>query len=279
MSQTFFLTGCASGMARRLTDVFQKRGDNVYATDLNLEALQATAKELGWPEDRVKLAPLNVADYDQFEAAFNDAVKEFGKIDVLMNIAGLLLASWVDESPISEIDAQVDVNVKGVIYGTRIAANHMIGNRSGHIINIASIAGLVPPPGLSTYTATKYAVRAYSIAAAYELKPKGVMVTAICPSSVETPMLHGQLNNDAAAMFYSGFKTLTLDDIERTIMKALKKRPYVMMIPFLKCAFLARPVDLFPSIGPWFTPLYMRSGKKRLEERRKAKEQGRNAKF
>ncbi len=279
MSQTFFLTGCASGMARRLTDTFQKRGDQVYATDLNIEALQATAKELGWPEDRVKLAALNVCDYQQFEAAFNDAVQQFGKVDVLMNIAGLLLASWVNESSLKEIDAQIDVNIKGVIYGTRIASNHMIENGNGHIINIASIAGIVPAPGLSTYCATKYAVRAYSVAAAYELKPKGVMVTAICPSSVETPMLDAQLDNDAAAMFYSGFNTLTLDDIERTIMKALKKRPYTLMIPFFKSIFLARPVDIFPSIGPWFTPLYMKSGKKRLEERRKAKEEGRKAKF
>ncbi len=268
MSQTFFLTGCASGMGRHITNVLQKRGDRVFATDLNLEALQATAAELDWPESRVKLAALNVTNSEEWERVFAEAVATFDYIDVIMNFAGLLLASWAEETPIREIDAQIDVNLKGVIYGSRVAAQHMVERRQGHIINIASIAGLVPAPGLSTYCATKYGVRAYSLAMAMELKPKGVAVTAVCPASVQTPMLDNQLNNDAAEMFYSGLKILTLDDIENALLnKVLVRRPYEIQLPWLKSKF-AQIVNVFPLIGPIFAPVYQWMGRRRQAQRR-----------
>lgn len=268
MSQTFFLTGCASGMGRHMTNVLQERGDRVFATDLNFEALKATAAELNWPEERVKLAELNVTNAEQWETVFAEAVTALDYIDVIMNFAGLLLASWVEESPLREIDAQIDVNLKGVIYGSRVAAKHMVERRQGHIINVASIAGLVPAPGLSTYCATKYGVRAYSIAAAMELRAKGVYVTAVCPSSVQTPMLDNQLHNDAAEMFYSGMSILTLKDIENALLnKVLVKHPYEIHIPWAK-AKLARFVDLFPGLAPIFLPIYQRMGRKRQADRR-----------
>jgi len=264
----FFLTGCASGMGRRLTDVFQKRGDRVYATDVNFEALKATAEELNWPEDRVQLSALNVTDYEQFEQTFAQAVDAFGGIDVAMNIAGLLLASWAHETPAKEIHSQVDVNIKGVMFGTRIAAAHMVERGGGHVVNLASMAGLAPIPGLAVYSGTKYAVRSYSVTAALELRSKGVYVTAVCPASVQTPMLDNQLQNDAAAMFYSGAKILTLDDIEHAIVhKALRKKPYEIHLPKSK-ALLARFVDLFPWSGPMFLPLYHWSGRRRMQQRR-----------
>ena len=178
MAENFFLTGCASGMGRHLTDVLCKRGDRVYATDANYDALRAAAQSLAWPEERVRTVALDVTDAEAWERVFADAVATWGGIDVAMNIAGLLLASWAHETPIREIDAQVDVN-------------------------IASIAGVTPVPGLAVYAATKHAVRAYSLSAAMELRPKGVYVTAVCPATVQTPMLDNQVHNDAAELFFS----------------------------------------------------------------------------
>lgn len=268
MSQTFFITGCASGIGRHMTGVLQARGDRVVATDLSFDALEETAKEQHWPEDRVSLRKLNVCSYAQWEEVFGEAWRTIGPIDVTMNVAGLLLASWAEESPLKEIDSQVDVNVKGVMYGTRVAAEHMVKRGSGHIVNIASIAGLVPVPGMSVYCGTKYAVRGYSLSAAAELRPKGVHVTALCPSTIQTPMLDNQLHNDAAEMFYSGHSILTLKDIEHVILnKVLTKKPYEVHIPKGK-TLLARVVDLVPALGPVMAPLYQRSGRKRQAERR-----------
>lgn len=267
MGQTFFLTGCASGMGRHLTDVFQKRGDRVFATDVNEAALEAAARELGWPEDRVVCRALDVTKYDQWEVRFKEAVETFGGIDVTINFAGLLLSSWAHETPLKEIDSQIDVNIKGVIYGTRVSAEHMVARGSGHILNIASIAGLIPVPGLAVYCATKYAVRAYSLSAMLELRKKGVYVTAVCPATVQTPMLDNQVEVDAAEMFFSGLRILTLQDIERTILRALRKKPYEIYVPWFKLRSF-HIMENFPALSPLVEPFYRWTGRRRMLSRR-----------
>lgn len=267
-AKSYFLTGCGSGMGRHLTSALVRRGENVYATDVNLAALEKAKAELGWPEDQVKIAPLNVCDAAAWEIAFADAVAAFGRIHVTMNIAGLLLASWAHETALKEIDSQIDVNVKGVIFGTRVSAQHMLAQGGGHIVNIASAAGLVPVPGLSTYCASKAACRSYSISAAFELRPKGVYVTAVCPITIQTPLLDNQLHNDAAEMFFSGRKILTLEDIEREIFEhVLVNKPYEVAIPRMK-GIMAKFANWFPGIGPLMAAPYQASGRKRQARRR-----------
>lgn len=275
----FFITGCASGIAKHLTAVLLRQGHRVFATDVNLAALEQAARDNAWPEDRVRLRALDVRDADAWEAVFGAAVEEFGHIDVCMNIAGLLLAAWVTDQPINEVHSQIDVNVKGVVFGTRAAARHMVLRGKGHIINIASIAGLTPVPGMAVYAATKYAVRAYSLSANMELRKKGVYVTAICPASVQTPMLDGQLHNDAADLFYSGYRMLTVEEIEHAILhRAMRRRPpYEVHVPRLKTK-LAKFVDIFPAVGPIFAPLYQWSGRRRQAQRRAAEKQGKSDK-
>lgn len=268
MAKGYFLTGCASGMGRHLVGALVRRGENVYATDVNEAALARAREELGWPEGQVRTAALNVCDAEAWETSFATAVSAFGRIDVTMNIAGLLLASWAHETPLKEIDSQIDVNVKGVIFGTRVSAQHMLQHGGGHIINIASAAGLVPVPGLSTYCASKFACRAYSISAAYELRPKGVYVTAVCPITIQTPLLDNQLHNDAAEMFFSGRRILTLEDIEREIFDhVLVNRPYEVIIPRYK-GWMAKFANWFPAVGPVMAAPYQSSGRKRQARRR-----------
>ncbi len=268
MADTFFLTGCASGIGRHMADALQRRGDRVFATDVNHEALEATARDLGWPEERVRIHALDVTDYGAWEQVFAEAVSAFGGIDVCMNIAGLLLASWAEESPVGEIDSQIDVNVKGVMYGTRVASAHMVQRGHGHIVNISSIASMTPVPGMAIYSASKYAVRAYSLSAAMELRAKGVYVTAVCPSTIQTPMLDNQEENPAAEMFFAGLKILTLDEIEDAILhRALRRKPYLVEIPRWRNWFV-RLGDLFPTLSVLLSPLYKRSGRKRQEQRR-----------
>lgn len=255
-------------MGQHLCSALLKRGDQVFATDRDLAGLGQAAKECAWPGDQLHLSALDVRDAAQWEAVFGDAVATMGHVDVIMNIAGVLLAARAVDTTDEEVGLQIDVNLKGVIFGTRTAARHMVARGRGHIINIASIAGLVPAPGLSTYCASKYAVRAYSIAAAFELREQGVYVTAICPASIQTPMLDRQLDNDAADMFFSGFRILTLDEIEDAILnKALRRRPYEVHIPATK-ARLARLVDRMPWLGPMIAPIYQWSGRRRQAQRR-----------
>jgi 3-oxoacyl-[acyl-carrier protein] reductase len=268
MGDVFFLTGCASGIGRHMTEVLRRRGNRVFATDLDEAALSRVAEELGWPPETVRTARLDVTDYAAWEAVFAEAVDCFGGVDVTMNIAGLLLSSWAEETPRKEIDGQVDVNIKGVIYGTRVSAAHMAARGHGHIINIASIAGLTPVPGMAVYCATKYAVRAYSISAAMELRPKGVYVTAFCPATVQTPMLDNQEGVDAAELFFSGLRILTLADIEKAMLKrALPKKPLEVHVPRFKLWY-THLLDQMPGLGPLIAPVYQWSGRRRQRQRR-----------
>ncbi|MBX7259872.1 MAG: SDR family oxidoreductase, partial [Candidatus Hydrogenedentes bacterium] len=200
---TYFMTGCASGIAQHVADRLIARGDKVYATDVNYDALARHANEKGWPESRVKLDTLDVRKLEDWEEVFERAVETFGKIDVCMNIAGVMLGGWIHEQPAKEIDMQIDINLKGLIWGTQVASKHMVSNKSGHIVNIASLAGVAPIPGIAVYVASKYGVRGFSLAIANELKPLGVDVTVVCPDAIKTPLVEQCARTDAGAMVFS----------------------------------------------------------------------------
>jgi 3-oxoacyl-[acyl-carrier protein] reductase len=269
--QTVFITGAASGIGKHLTGVFLQKGYRVFATDVNEEALQTAAQESAWPKEPLRLAQLDVSNHAQWESVFAEAVAAWDGIDIIMNVAGLLLASRCHETPTHEIDAQVDVNVKGVIYGTRIAAAHMKKRGNGHIINIASLAGVTPVPGLAVYCATKFAVRAYSLAAALELRPHGIHVTVVCPATVQTPMLNNQLHNDDAELYFSGLRILTVEAVERCIFnRVLPKKPLEANLPRVKGRLLSL-TNLIPWAAPLLLPLYHWSGNRRMRRRRKQK--------
>src|SRR5205085_5137897 len=131
-------------------------------------------------------------------------VTTYGRVDVLMNVAGYLLPGYIHETSADQIERHMDINAKGLMLGTQAAARVMVRQGQGHIINIASMAALAPVPGLCCYSASKYAVRAFSLAVAQELRPHGVYVTAVCPDAVQTPMLDLQVDYQEAAMTFSG---------------------------------------------------------------------------
>src|SRR5215472_15441003 len=163
-TQTFVLTGCASGIGRHLTGALTLRGHRVLATDINMAALEECAH--AWNAEQVAIRALDVRDADGWDRVLKEAAARFGRVDVVMNIAGYLRSGWVHEMPPEEVQRHIDINTKGVIFGTQASARYMMAQRQGHIINIASLAALVPVSGLALYSASKYAVRAFSIAAA-----------------------------------------------------------------------------------------------------------------
>lgn len=246
---TFFLTGAASGIGQHLADQLVAQGHRVFATDVNFDALANYAQMKQWPEERVRLRRLDVRAAVEWEQAIEEAVNAFGQIDVAMNIAGYMLAGWAHEASPESVDRHLDINVKGVIFGTQAAARQMLKQGSGHIINIASLSALAPIPGIAVYSASKYAVRAFSIAAAMELRPHNVFVTAINPDAVQTPLLTPQKGIEAAAIVFSSPKLLTVEDVARAILeKAIPYKPLEINIPMHR-GWLAHLTNLFPQIG------------------------------
>jgi 3-oxoacyl-[acyl-carrier protein] reductase len=260
--QTFFMTGCGSGIGQYVADLLVDRGDRVYATDVNLAALEEHAKTTGWPEERVRLDVFDVRFADAWEEVFARAVEAFGRIDVCMNIAGVMFSGWAHEQPVNEVDLQIDVNTKGVIWGTQVAARHMKEMGGGHIVNISSLAGISSIPGISVYSASKFAVRGFSLAAGFELKRHGVYVTTFCPNAIRTPLLKQASEHDAGAMVFSSGRLLTLEEIGEVMLNRVltKKQPEVS-VP-LRWAVTARIANLLPNFGAALLPSLFKKGRR-----------------
>ena len=268
-SLRFFITGCASGIGRHLADVLLAAGHRVFATDLDEVALRAHAEASAWPADRAHTRRLDVTQAGAWDLVFAEAVRTLGAVDVLCNVAGYLLPGYVGDFDAEAVHRHLDVNTKGVIFGTHTAARHMLGRGAGHIINIASLAALAPIPGISLYSASKYAVRGFSLAAAQELRPRGVAVTVVCPDAVQTPMLDLQVGYREAAMTFSGGRLLTVADIADAIVhRALPRRPLEIYLPRSR-ALLARLADLFPRAALWLRPILDRRGRARQQALRR----------
>ncbi len=260
MSKRCVVTGAASGIGRCVVDalVAQTRGARVLATDIDEDGLARAASN--WP-DTVKLSGLDVTSADSWQSALDVATSAWGGVDVLFNIAGFLVPGYVHEHALDDIDRHVDINVKGVMLGTRIASEAMVAKGSGHIVNIASMAAFAPIPGIGLYCATKFAVRAYSLAAAIELRDKGVAVTVVCPDAVATPMLDKQKDYDEASLTFSAPRVLTPEEVAQELVgRVLEKKPLEVALPRTR-KWLARVLDTFPDLAPLVSPLFVKQGR------------------
>ena len=261
----FVITGCASGIGRRLAHRLLQQGHQVLATDIDRSGLEAASQQ--WPDAsetaEVRLATLDVRDPEAWKSCLDGAVDAWQGIDVVMNVAGYLRPAKVAEATDDDVQKHFDINVKGVIFGTREAARHMVPAGRGHIINIASLASLAPIPGIALYSASKYAVRGFSLAAAEELRQHGVAVTTVCPDAVATPMLDLQKDYPEAALTFTAPKFLSVDDVADLILgKVLRKRPLLVSLPKQR-ALLARLADLFPTMQRPIASLLERQGLRR----------------
>lgn len=266
--RTFLVTGAASGLGRALVTALAARGERGLAADLDLAGLEGAAAEEGWPPE-VALRRLDVRSTSDWQLAMVVHEELFARLDHCFNVAGVLRPGHVPALAEDDVDLQIDVNVKGVIHGTQAAARRMLaqptapggGSIRGHIVNIASLAALAPISGLTVYSATKYAVRAFSLAAAEELRPQDIAVTVVCPDAIRTPMLDLQLDYDEAALTFTAPRFLDTAEVVALLLgPVLERRPLLVSLPKSR-AFLARVADLFPSLARPISGLLRKKGR------------------
>jgi len=187
MSKVWFITGASRGIGAHIAQAAIKAGDKVVAAARSLEQLNTTFA--GADPERVALVQLDVAREEQAAAAIQAAMKRFGRIDVLVNNAAYgLLGNFEELSP-QEIDQQFGVNVFGVMHVLRAALPVLRRQRSGHVMNISSIAGRTGFDGAAVYCATKYAIEGLSSSLALELAKFGIHVTSVEPGFFRTDFL------------------------------------------------------------------------------------------
>ncbi len=254
------ITGCAKGIGRHLAECFYKKNYSVIATDIDIEALKTALKD--WDTEGMLILKLDVSKPQDWQAVMAQISENFGRLDICINNAGVITPGFVEEMDTESIDYQIDINTKGVLYGTKFAAEMMIKQGSGHIINFSSLAGVAPIHGLSVYSASKHAVRGFTLSIVPELNAKGIDVSVICPDLVKTDMLTLQLGYEAAAMTFSGNKFLTVKDIEIAIFqKALTHKKIEILVPSSR-GLTAKLGNFFPVLGFKLTRVLEKKGLK-----------------
>lgn len=246
MSHVFIVTGAASGIGLTLTQRLLKIGHQVCACDINFQNLEETFQLFN--SEQLLLQKLDVRFSQSWQDVITQVLNKWQKIDVLCNVAGVLRENWVSDITEADVNLHFDINVKGTIFGMQAVLPTMLEQKQGHIINIASIAALSPVPGLALYSASKFAVRGYSLAAGIELAQQGISVTTICPDAVQTPMLDQQKDKAQAALTFSGSRALTPEEVVNSILAALKDKPLEVILPPMR-GVVAKFANAFPALA------------------------------
>jgi NAD(P)-dependent dehydrogenase (short-subunit alcohol dehydrogenase family) len=182
-SRVWFITGSSTGFGRILAEILLKRGERVAVTARNPDQIQDLV--VGYKDTGLALA-LDVTQPQQVTVAVAGAEKFFGRIDVLVNNAGYGYLASVEEGEDAEVRAMFETNLFGLLAVTKAVLPGMRARRTGHIVNISSIGGLVANPSTGYYSATKFAVEALSESLAKEVEPLGIRVTSIEPGPFRT---------------------------------------------------------------------------------------------
>ena len=189
MSKTVVITGATSGIGLGLAEAFLAEGYNVVGTGRSTERLQATAARLN-AGDRFLGVAGDVGKPESAREVFEQAIARYGKVDVLVNNAGIFTAKPFTQFTPAEIEEQISTNLKGVLYPSQEAAKHMISRRYGKIINITASLAIQPNSNVPALLAVtlKGGINQATRALALELAPHGVTVNAVAPGIVDTPM-------------------------------------------------------------------------------------------
>ncbi|MFQ5456824.1 MAG: SDR family NAD(P)-dependent oxidoreductase [Myxococcota bacterium] len=262
------ITGAASGIGLMSAKLFAQAGATVLMSDADGGRLESAVQEVTRvrPDTRGMIA--DVTKPADLEALVEEARETHGRLDVMMNNAGIAVTGAFDEISDEDATRHITVNLLGVMYGTRAAARLMRGQQSGHIVNVASLAGLSAVPGAAAYCASKWGVRGYTHSCALELRDTPIEFTVICPDAADTPMLDAIIEEGHSPLILSG-STLTAERVARTIVGVVEKPRREIAIPASR-GVLAKFGMLFPGKATdGLLSVFEKKGRETIAGRRK----------
>ncbi|MEL6533846.1 MAG: SDR family NAD(P)-dependent oxidoreductase [Bacteroidota bacterium] len=225
MSKTVLITGATSGIGKATAILLASQGFSLILCGRRKERLMELEEELS-TKTKVRTLSFDVRDRDKVF----DTLKDIGEVDVLINNAGNAHGlAPLHEGDVDDWEAMMDINVKGLLYVTKAISPGMVSRKSGHIVNIGSIAGKEAYPGGNVYCASKHAVDAINNSLRMELHSYGIRVSAINPGLVETEFSEVRFKGDTAKAqkVYDGFDPLTAQDIAETIAFVITRPAHV----------------------------------------------------
>jgi NADP-dependent 3-hydroxy acid dehydrogenase YdfG len=219
------VTGASSGLGEATARLLSAQGATVVLGARRADRLQSLAKELEVRGGKALALTTDVTRREQVKALVDSAVQTYGRIDVMINNAGLMPQAPLERLKVDEWDRMIDVNVKGVLYGIAAALPHMQRQKVGHFINVSSVAGHRVGPGFAVYAATKYAVRALSEGLRQEVKPYNIRTTVISPGAVATELPHSVTDPDASKRIRTFYEQVAVpaDSFARAVAFAMSQ--------------------------------------------------------
>lgn len=254
------VTGAGRGLGRQIAGLLADRGHQVLVTDVDEATAQTAAEQIG--RGATALA-VDVRDRAQVEAARDLIVELAGGLDVWVNNAGVLLTGPAWEQDQDAHRTMLEVNALGTINGTVAALDAMRDSGGGHVVNIASLAGLTAVAGEAVYAASKHAVLGFSLSSMADLRLAGVkdvQISCVCPDGIWTPMLHDKLDDPSSALSFSG-KLLLPEEVVAAVGRVLDKPRLVATVPVWR-GVQARLADAFPMAGLLVVPLVVAQGRR-----------------
>jgi NAD(P)-dependent dehydrogenase (short-subunit alcohol dehydrogenase family) len=249
-----FITGAGSGIGRALALELSRRGAQVTVTDIDGEAAARVAAEAGAAATALQV---DVRDAAAMQAAIEATAAAGGRLDLLVNNAGIGVSGEVHELPLSHWERVLDINVRGVLHGVAAGYPLMVRQRRGRILNVASLAGLGPAPLFTPYAMSKHAVVGLSTSLRIEAAAFGVQVHALCPAAIETPILDSMVPADLPSVpwrpdtrrlleAFAG-PPYPVDALAREAITGMERNEGVIVVP-KRARLLWRLGRLFPAL-------------------------------
>lgn len=217
------ITGAGSGIGRALAEAFAAQGSLLALSDIDQKGLAGTVKLLGLEKVRMASYVIDVTDREATEKFASDVVGKFGHVDVVINNAGIASQGNLDEVDYEVFEKVINVNMWGVVYGTRAFLPYLRQRPEAVLANVSSLFGMVPAPGTGPYNMSKYAVLGFSETLMMELKDTPVKVLSIHPGGIQTNIANNALGMEAADSKKFNEKVMTTaPQAAKSIVKAVK---------------------------------------------------------
>jgi NAD(P)-dependent dehydrogenase (short-subunit alcohol dehydrogenase family) len=236
---TAIVTGGASGIGRALAEELAKRGSEVILADLQVDLAEKVASEIHASGGKAKAVKIDVTDFLAMERLVQETVERTERLDYIFNNAGIAIGGPVHLYSIEDWNQTIDVNLRGVINGIQAAYRVMIAQGFGHIINTASMAGLLSGPGSVAYTTTKHAVVGLSKSLRAEASQTGVRVSVLCPGVIRTPILEGgkygkmliDIPPEQVRQLWEKLKPMAPNLFAEKVLKSVAKNRAIIIVP------------------------------------------------
>jgi short-subunit dehydrogenase len=245
------ITGASSGIGEATARLLSRQGCPVVLAARRIERLESLAQEIHTAGGQALALETDVATLDDLQNLVQSTLDKFHQIDVLFNNAGVGRINWLDQLDlIDDIDAQITVNLTAAIQLTRLVLPYMLDRGSGHIINMSSVAGLLPVPTYSVYTASKYGLRGFTESLRRELGPVGIDVSGLYPGGVNTEFRLKSRPQRQSKIRTPDFLRLDAEDVALAVWRVIQRPRRSLVMPWpMKMA--ATFNTLFPGLVTW----------------------------